>query len=102
MISRHMTGLRAFNSSGRLLYCTLYFSNSAIKKIQVLLGPVNEEAKAHHRNEISLAAETKEKRSLADHYCVRCSTILLRPQVMVSWKLWGWKLVDHCKVALRL
>jgi len=32
MISRHMTGLSAFNSSGRLLYCTLYFSNSAIKK----------------------------------------------------------------------
>ena len=87
MISSRVACLSAFQSTGRLLYALL-FKYRHRKKSQVLLGPVNKEAMVHHRNEKSSAAETKAKRSLADHCCVGRSTILLRPQVMVRWKLW--------------
>jgi len=36
------------------------------------------------------------KCSEANHWRVGHSTILLKPQVMVWWNLWGWKLIDHC------
>jgi len=39
-------------------YCTLYFSNNPTEKSLELIGPANEEAVAHHRNEKPPSAET--------------------------------------------
>jgi hypothetical protein len=35
------------------------------------------------------------KRSHANQWCVESSTILLKPPVMVWWKLWGYKFIVH-------
>ena len=41
------------------------------------------------------------KRSHANHCCVESSTILLKPPVMVWWKLWSYKFIDHLCEILR-
>ena len=41
------------------------------------------------------------KRSHVNHFCVESSTILLKPPVMVWWKLWGYKFTDHLCDMLR-
>jgi hypothetical protein len=64
------------------------------KKNQVLLGRVND-ATAHHQNEKSPALKQTKKHSHTNHCFVESSTTLLKPQIMVWWKLWGYKFIDH-------
>jgi len=56
---------------------------------------VNEEAPAHYQNEKSSLWKQTAKHSHANHCHMGYSTIWLKPQVMVWWKLAGYKFIDH-------
>ena len=81
--------LSAFKSTG---VSTVHFAfqlSLQKKKKQVLLSPGMEEATAHHESRNHPLRKQTAKGSHANHWHVDHSTILLEPQVMVSWKLWG-------------
>jgi hypothetical protein len=71
-----------------VVFCALFFSNDPTKN-QMLLGPANEEALAHHQTSSNPLRKETAKRSHANHCRVGRSTILLKPQINVWWKLWG-------------
>lgn len=55
----------------------------------------------HNQNEKSPVWQQMAMRCHANHCCVESSTTLLKPPVMVWWKLWGYKIIDHLCGTLR-
>jgi len=87
MISSHIACLSAFKSTGHLLY-TLLFKYPHKKKSGAVRSS-KRGAIAHHQMRKDPLRKQTAKHSHANHCCVGHSTISLKLQVMVCWKLCG-------------
>jgi len=87
MISSCIACLSTFKFTGHLLYILLF--KYPHRKKSGAVRSSERGAITHHWMRKDLLQKQMAKYSHANHYCVGHSSILLKPQVMVWWKLCG-------------